>query len=43
MNLDVEFDFRCGDEVEYNRAIVRHYRDLLLMLFDVNIYIFWKI
>jgi len=38
MNLDVEFDFRCGDEVEYDRAIVRHYRDLLLLLFDINFY-----
>ena len=37
MNLDVEFDFQCADQVEYDRAILHHYRDLLLLLFDLNV------
>jgi len=43
MNRDDEFDFRRGDRVEYDRATLRHYRDLLLLLFDINFLIFWTI
>jgi hypothetical protein len=39
MNLDVEFDFRCWDQVQYDRAILYHYRDLLLLLFDILLYL----
>jgi hypothetical protein len=37
MNLDVELGFLCGDQVEHDRAILHHYRDLLLLLFDINV------